>query len=320
MPNETYPEILIISNRYDFASDYITSDLYECGVPYLRLNKNDLAELSIFMDPVNQSILVNKNEKEYRITAERLRSVFFRAPTFLRETSRLLSPEEELSRTQWQSFIRALMIFDNCKWVNHPSLTYYAETKPVQLFQANKVGFLVPKTGITNDHRYLNKVIGPSDEKVVVKSIDTVYMHIGSKKAFVYTNFININDFVNSNLVTAPVILQKALHPKIDIRVTVVELEIFAVEILEHDVGIKEDWRLRKGTVTYKPIRLPKDIEEKCITLVSNLGLKFGAIDLARVDSEYYFIEINPTGEWAWLVENAGLRIDKAISRCLING
>jgi glutathione synthase/RimK-type ligase-like ATP-grasp enzyme len=50
---------------------------------------------------------------------------------------------------------------------------------------------------------------------------------------------------------------------------------------------------------------------------VKDLGLFFGGVDLALVKDRYYFIEVNPTGEWAWLVDAAGLRIDTAICDCL---
>jgi glutathione synthase/RimK-type ligase-like ATP-grasp enzyme len=38
-----------------------------------------------------------------------------------------------------------------------------------------------------------------------------------------------------------------------------------------------------------------------CRKIVSDSGLIFGAIDLVQHDGEYYFLEINPNGEWGWL-------------------
>ena len=64
-------------------------------------------------------------------------------------------------------------------------------------------------------------------------------------------------------------------------------------------------------------ITLPREIERKCVSVVRNLGLVFGGVDLALVGDSYVFLEVNPTGEWAWLVDAAGLRIDKAICDCL---
>lgn len=52
---------------------------------------------------------------------------------------------------------------------------------------------------------------------------------------------------------------------------------------------------------------------------MSELGLSFGGIDLILHNNEYYFVEVNPTGEWAWLVNNAGLEIDISICDYLQN-
>jgi len=48
------------------------------------------------------------------------------------------------------------------------------------------------------------------------------------------------------------------------------------------------------------------------------MHLQFGAIDLAFCNDRYYFLEINPTGEWAWLVDAAKLPIDEEIATALI--
>ena len=49
------------------------------------------------------------------------------------------------------------------------------------------------------------------------------------------------------------------------------------------------------------------------------LHLNFGGIDLAYVDGEYYFIEVNPTGEWGWLEVKTGIQISMHIKKFLCN-
>ena len=52
---------------------------------------------------------------------------------------------------------------------------------------------------------------------------------------------------------------------------------------------------------------------------MKKLSLSFGGINLALVGDTYYFIEVNPTGEWGWLTSCANLPIDKAIVYTLVN-
>lgn len=47
------------------------------------------------------------------------------------------------------------------------------------------------------------------------------------------------------------------------------------------------------------------------------LNLNFGAIDLIQRNEEFFFIEINPTGEWGWIT-NDSRRIDCDIAGWLI--
>ena len=110
-----------------------------------------------------------------------------------------------------------------------------------------------------------------------------------------------------------PVIIQEYLEPKIDLRVTVIGGQAFSAAIMREGRGVAGDWRLHKEGIGYEKLELDRTVESRCVQLTRALGLAYGALDLAIVDGEVYFLEINPTGEWAWLVDSIGLPIDKAI-------
>ena len=46
---------------------------------------------------------------------------------------------------------------------------------------------------------------------------------------------------------------------------------------------------------------------------MDKLKLVFGGIDLIISNNKYYFIEVNPTGEWGWLSSGCNIPIEKAI-------
>ena len=73
------------------------------------------------------------------------------------------------------------------------------------------------------------------------------------------------------------------------------------------------------GGDPHQEIELPRKVEEQCRLLVSELGLRFGAIDLVRtVDDQYYFLEINPNGEWLWIEDALGYPIAASIASQLL--
>jgi hypothetical protein len=309
------PEVLIISNKFDFSTDIVVYNLNKMRVNYLRLNRDLFDNYNITFNPIERIIDIKLGNTDYCINSKRLKSIYFRAPTFLREIYKNTeTATKQLSITQWSAFIRSLMVFDDSKWINNPHSTYKAENKPYQLFIANKIGFNVPNTLITNC--FNNKML--LDETYALKTLDTGIVSKKNREAFIYTEFYSKKAILMRPHSKFPLILQKSLLPKEDIRVTIVKEDIYSVKIVGSEAKFI-DWRKQKNKLEYKKIKLPKNIASKCISLVRKLDLLFGAIDMIKYNNEYYFIEINPTGEWAWLEKNLNLGIDKKIVELLIS-
>ncbi len=308
------PEILIISNLHDYSTDHVIYQLQKKNIKYLRLNRDQFNEYELFINPLNNIIFGKTINIEFEISKEQLKSIYFRAPIYLRSHQRKnLKLEENISRDQWISFLRSLMIFEDVIWINHPKFTFLSENKPYQLKIANEIGFNTPKTIISNE-------IPPKiSDLIVVKTLEPVIFDIGDKESFVYTNIIKFEELYNYNLTSTPIIIQEAIIPKIDVRVTVIGNNVYPVTIKKNGSGVNEDWRIIKNDLNYELIKLPKSVEEKCIQLLKKLNLYFGCIDLVLKDNKYYFIEINPTGEWDWLMYNLNLDIDVKISDSLID-
>ena len=311
------PRILILSNRLDFACDYVVARLRESGVSYLRLNHEDFPSLDLALYPVEARVLVRIKGREFCIDSDTLEAIYFRRPTFLRETRRPESSADgELARQQWTALARSFQVFKECRWMNHPAKTYSAENKALQLLTAADIGLPVPTTCITNDASRAYEV-QEGASRVVVKGLDTLYLECGDTMRFGYTNILSPEEMKEYPTRHAPMMLQSLLEPKVDLRVTVVGENVFSVRILRDGHGVVGDWRRVKDGVTFEAFELPGTVAKACIDLVGKLGLTYGAIDLALCRDEFFFLEVNPTGEWAWLVDAAGLPIDKAIASFL---
>jgi len=303
-------EILVITNTLDFTSDYVCLELRKRGKKYLRINRDEFEKYEIVFDIKTMELSIIINSEKYVINNNLLKAVYYRAPIYLRDIYQpQIEMEEQLYRTQWTAFIRNLFIFENINWLNNPVATFKAENKLLQLKYAENLGFLCPTTIVTNT----NKLDIRADSNYIVKSLDTALLKSNGKEAFVYSTVIKGNEIKNSNLNISPIVIQEYIYPKVDIRVSVISDKIYAVKILENNLGIDGDWRLKKNDISYVPINLPEDIEKKCVQLLKDLGLAFGGIDLIESKGKYYFIEVNPTGEWAWLVDNSGLKIYEGI-------
>ena len=63
---------------------------------------------------------------------------------------------------------------------------------------------------------------------------------------------------------------------------------------------------------------MPIDIQEKCIQLTQRLGLNYSAIDLILdKKDQYFFLECNPNGQWAWFEVRLGFPLSRSIVNLL---
>ena len=308
------PDVLILASRLDFSTDLVTIRLQDAGVPYVRLNREDLADHRLTLDPLGPELAIDGPCGTHRIGPE-LRAVWFRQPVFLRNTPGLpLTSEQQLERSQWMGFLRGLCVLSEAAWMNWPIATYIAESKPYQLAAAAQCGFEVPATLATNDAERARRAF---PDGIAVKALDTVLLREGDDCLFTYTTLnpeIELND---STVKDVPVLAQRALESKCDLRVTVVGEEVFSVRILAGGEPIRGDWRRTpRQDLEFHDCKLEPGIAERCRLLTRRLGLSFAAIDLIEDEEGTWFIEVNPTGEWGWL-SNEERTIDVAIATWL---
>lgn len=305
---------LILSTTTDYSTDLICVEFEKRGLKYLRINRDHFAEYEINYELQSNELRIKMKDTWYVLSTQNIDSVYFRAPVFLRTTGKAYSLEEQLKRSQWSSFIRNLIVFDKAIWINYPPSVYKAENKLYQLKVAKECGMNVPETYVGNA---LPDNIKPK-KTYIVKSLDTALFYDDGKEMFTYSTMVSGQELLESEIKLAPIILQEYLEFKIDLRVTFVGGQIFPVMITRRGKAIVGDWRKsNKEDLDYSPIELPQIIIKQIMQLMEKLNLTFGGIDLALVGDTYYFIEVNPTGEWGWLASSVKLPIDKAIANCL---
>lgn len=305
-------DYLVISSTIDFSTDLVCCRLVNSHKKFYRLNRDELSNHVIEINMQNKSMKISIDNEVYLAKFEELKGVYFRAPVFLRAQSKKpMTIQEQLERNQWSSFLRNLIVFRKAVWINNPVNTYQAENKMYQLCLAKECGLNIPETHVTN-----NSNINIIDENnYIVKSLDTAIFYDveNNNEMFTYANVVTGTEIKEYDLRLAPLFIQEFLEPKIDCRCTYVNGNFFSVRIEKENKGVYGDWRIHKEQLDYIPFALPKDVEKSIKELMGCLGLNFGGIDLAYVNNHYYFIEVNPTGEWGWLEVKAGLDISTAI-------
>lgn len=67
-------------------------------------------------------------------------------------------------------------------------------------------------------------------------------------------------------------------------------------------------------------LRYLKFFEKKIQKFMNKIGLKTGSIDVILTpENEFYFLEINPTGQFGWVSQNCNFYLEKEIAKFLIS-
>jgi hypothetical protein len=198
-----------------------------------------------------------------------------------------------------------------------------AELKSLQLALARRVGLLVPQTLVSNDPAAVRAFAASVPAGVVTKMMASfaVYDEAGREQV-VFTNPVSADDLADlDGLSLCPMTFQEQLEKAHELRVTVVGDRVMAASIDSHALPrARSDWR-REGVALlgdWKHYELPADVHTKTLALMDALGLNYGAFDfIVTPDGRHVFLEVNPVGEFMWLLHAPGLPIDEALADVL---
>jgi glutathione synthase/RimK-type ligase-like ATP-grasp enzyme len=216
--------------------------------------------------------------------------------------------------------------FEHATWASDYYAMARANQKSLQLAVARRLGFRVPDTVITSSPDVARAFI-EEHRPCVSKSLTPTYPELKGKQQILLTTLITKDSPLPdlSNLYLAPSIFQEAVDTKYDLRVTVVGDKVFpaimtsGIERTGNHQSVRDN-RLGDMQLVVAD-KFPKAIAEKCIAHVRELGLNFGAIDLlVDTKGEYWFLENNPNGQWAFVEEATGLPIGKTLAELLEGG
>lgn len=298
--------ILIITHKSDFTADFIVNKLNQRGIAYRRFNCEDLLafEFSVeFGGDFKYSIL---NEVNYK-------SVWFRR-TKLPEIEGLSKAEMVYVLGEIDGFLKNIFSILPAKWLSPPAAVYEAENKLLQLKTAQRIGFRIPNTLVTNSKADLKNFYEANTRDIVIKPLSQTRIFDEEEASLIFTNLFppNIMEQIEQFDLT-PCIFQKNIRKEYEVRATVVSEKVFAAAVhSQTDEETKVDWRRKK--LEFVEMTLPAEVEDLCVRLTKELNLGFGAIDLiVTPDGEYVFLEINPNGQWVWIENQTGQEISEAI-------
>ncbi|MDK1285941.1 hypothetical protein [Pseudoalteromonas umbrosa] len=291
--------ILIVTSSYDKTVDYLQGKFPE--VNFFRFNVDKFSDYKICASD-GGFIISNKCNS---ITNSTCASIYYRKPS-LEDLKGKIS-EEYLYFVFKEVFALVDGIVDAFEGycLTRPRVFRYASNKVVQSSIAKKVGFKMARHEITNDSGsdFMSK------QNRIVKPIAVGRIKRNEHFEFVQTNMVDEKYSVDL-LKYCPSYFQAYVEKDYECRLTIVGDSFFSVKIESED---KIDWRVSDNKISYSLIDVPKAVLERCYEMMSVMGIEFGCFDFIIKNEEWFFLEVNVNGQWAWLEFELGLNISKSI-------
>ncbi|ADI10701.1 hypothetical protein SBI_07581 [Streptomyces bingchenggensis BCW-1] len=305
--------VLVVTNLDDPTTDLVIEELHGRGVPVVRFDSGDFpATLSFAASITSQGIQGTLCTPSRTVDLSRVRSLYYRRPSGF-AFPHLDEQAARFAVTQARYGLGGVLAaLPGCRYVNHPHRIGDAEFKPSGLAAAAKVGFRIPPTLLSSEPdaaRAFIKRHGP----VIYKPLFAPLYRIDGVSCTVKVAEV-ATDEIDQDVAGTAHLFQRRVEKVADIRVTVIGERVFCVRI---DSGLL-DWRMDYAQLTYTVAQPPEAITEALFAYLAHFRLVFGAFDFA-VDRQgrWWFLECNPSGQWAWLEPETGLPMVAAMADLL---
>ncbi|WP_413513782.1 hypothetical protein [Myroides odoratus] len=319
--------ILILgSSNYEQGTDPVIDWLIFYKAPFLKITLNDLfySDNKIKVDIQNKQIYYNNINLTQEVTV-----VFYRhlLESFLPILEETYSHNRRINKETYgeiECFINLLGQYLNCKkWFSNMESIYL--NKLTVLNVAMESGLSIPYSEIVSwKEDGLNLFKKKEFKKIILKPFsdrNKSYYTFGSESYLSFAKEFTIEDIHKLEDYFFPSLFQEKLNTEFEIRVFYLDGEFFSSAIFIEGGYTMDD---RKKVMDNEKLyvvryKLPVSIENAIIILMNKLNLSIGAIDLIyTTDGMYYFLEVNPIGQYLYESEKNNFFIEKRIAEKLM--
>ncbi|MGH3671861.1 MAG: ATP-grasp domain-containing protein [Pseudonocardiaceae bacterium] len=177
------------------------------------------------------------------------------------------------------------------EWISRPEATDRAADKLFQLSIAQRAGFRIPRTMVSQSRGDVAEFFR-QEKKVIVKPV------VGARGPLLYTQFINDPlSIPEQSFVACPAVYQEYIEGRRHIRMNCFGDDVNAALIETVDL----DWRPNLNVPVSK-WTVPDTLAQQVRSVLQQLGLRMGIVDIKLTpDGEPVWLEVNPQGQFLFL-------------------
>jgi len=317
--------ILLISEESDITSDNVCSYLHYWQVPYIRINSNLSYKTVLSINGTHDEIITYLQFGKHQVNLRDVKTTWFRRGLlFLCDKNSIVLDVPELDYfIENESNTLKGFIYENMsinQAINNPVIYNY--NKLNALSSATKVGLNIPNTLISKNSAEIKKFIY-ANERCITKSIQDFYEKQSSERYVMVGEISRVSPEDITEDTYWYSLFQQEISKKYELRVFYFCKKIYSMAIFSQmDQNSALDYRDADPNGNHPnrmvPYLLPKDIKKKISKLMKLLNLESGSLDLIVTPSdEYYFLEVNPVGQFNFVSELCNYHIERYIAKHL---
>lgn len=188
---------------------------------------------------------------------------------------------------------------------------------------ARQNGIKTPGTYIINTKKDLAQKLKENGSLITKAMSEGVNIYNIDHSYYSYTEEINDSDLVNISDTFFPSLFQKKIDKKFEIRVFFLNDKFYSMVILsQRNKQTEVDFRKydERKPNRFLPFSLPAEIELKLSALFKALDLNTGSADfVVDKSNEYFFLEINPVGQFSMVSYPCNYYLEKEVAKFLIS-
>lgn len=325
---EPKPVILIISSKRDGHISWVSRYIDAANHRWVRINTEDFSKnVELSVNPVSGtgSVLILDSQQHFNL--EDVSAVWYRKPDpFDLSHFSLDAPSLEYIEAEFNELLQGIYALQkDVLWINNPLTSRVTHRKMLQLKIADSVGFITPRTLVTNRIEDALRFAEEVNWDLAVKSLGTISVTKSQNDADIqygiFTRRIGKDEILalKDKIPYMPTLFQAYVEKEYELRITCVGQKVFACKIDSQSNDLtKEDMRFDTQNLGHEICQFP-EIEYKLLAYLEKCNLNFGCFDFAfSKNGEFVFFECNPNGQWLWIEELTNAPISEAVANLLM--
>jgi len=328
--------VLILSDNFDPSTSDIINWLDYQGVKWFRINETDCVRLINIEignnGNSNVAILVNEEQRidlrdidaywyrrGYLAKADEWRRARYTDSDFLQSSIYKTLQDDDQNAFEYLHYF----LQDNKRNIN--SYLSAKNNKLYYLSKAMESGLTVPKSIVCTTKVELLNFYNNNAGKIICKSINEGFFSKSNNyQYFSLTNLVQLSDIESSSETFFPSLFQEYIEKFIELRIFYFHEKVYSMAIFSQlnektKIDIKNfDENLPNREV---PFCLPSGIIQKITRFMKRIKLNSGSLDMIITPAnEYYFLEVNPVGQFGNVSRSCNYEIEKLLAEYLKTG